>query len=587
MLDDFFSWLIGLFKWTYRYFRPNTLTEQKNVNVRKQCAKNPDSSSALAHTLHKPQGDKRNASQQKISNTLKAIQPKQGARSNLDAKTWPSLQDVLHDNLPHIRDATGMMETLTHDLNSLNITKRNKQDILELMLTATTAEQREVRAYLVKQIKREKPGITSTIGHKAVFACIRKDNPDALQYLLETWPETAIISGPNGQTPLMQAAEQGQTKTFNLLLEHHDHAQYFDAQNTDGNTALILAMQKNHTECIEALLAKGADPWFKNRVGQSAYTLALKDSKMAMILLQHPIFLEQKHIKELQNNIKNDGAKLIGYALDENDINVANRLICAGAPIPDVANSPSIHKETKAWLKKRSALEEEYKALKQSIHQQETAIHKTQSAITQQVAILDNVNLQMSINTSLQTQLKKSQANISNLESRLKRSSQKRKRLEKELPILKSQMSDLKKNLEEWRRDTTSMAKHLVSDDTQQHFPAAEYDFDLMNREISDVRQDIELIAQKITTVEKKQKKIRKQLQQEQAKIKAITNQHSPALHTTQTEQKQRLEKLRKDVKKLRTTLTTDKERLSSLEAARTKVPQTEAPSSEANSIRP
>ena len=61
----------------------------------------------------------------------------------------------------------------------------------------------------------------------------------------------------NGKSVLMDAAEQGQLASLELLLKH-THA--INAQNRHGDTALQFAVRENHRAAVSALLSAGASP---------------------------------------------------------------------------------------------------------------------------------------------------------------------------------------------------------------------------------------------------------------------------------------------------------------------------------------
>lgn len=66
-------------------------------------------------------------------------------------------------------------------------------------------------------------------------------------------------------TPLMAAAEAGDINTIKKLLALPNSNLDLDAVNSDDETALSLAVQRNHLECAEFLLMKGANPDIKNK----------------------------------------------------------------------------------------------------------------------------------------------------------------------------------------------------------------------------------------------------------------------------------------------------------------------------------
>ena len=58
-----------------------------------------------------------------------------------------------------------------------------------------------------------------------------------------------------GQTPLMLASSRGHTEVVSVLLAHGADV---SSKDTNGSTALIKASGENHTEVVKLLLAHGA-----------------------------------------------------------------------------------------------------------------------------------------------------------------------------------------------------------------------------------------------------------------------------------------------------------------------------------------
>jgi len=87
-----------------------------------------------------------------------------------------------------------------------------------------------------------------------------------------------------GMTPLMIAAQEGETKIVKVLLAIGSD---INAKDNDGVTALMIAADEGHTEIVKALLAGGADVNRKANDGRTALTLATsKDSKEIVQLLK-------------------------------------------------------------------------------------------------------------------------------------------------------------------------------------------------------------------------------------------------------------------------------------------------------------
>jgi ankyrin repeat protein len=136
------------------------------------------------------------------------------------------------------------------------------------------------------------------------WAAIRGDNAMA-QLLLRRGADPNAASG-NGMTPIATAARRGQVGVLRLLLAHGGHADVRDvalgtplqaaagaqskywhnsnlvmvlllqqkvdvnAQDEDGQTALMLAVETGSVEAVRLLLNAGADPWSRSKDGRRA-----------------------------------------------------------------------------------------------------------------------------------------------------------------------------------------------------------------------------------------------------------------------------------------------------------------------------
>lgn len=119
---------------------------------------------------------------------------------------------------------------------NIDVQARNAHDESALMLAALKGRLDAVRALLARQADVNKPG----------------------------WaPLHYAAAGTTAQQPAIIA----------LLLEQHA---YIDAASPNGSTPLMLAAQYGSAEAVQLLLAEGADPELKNRLGLGAIDFALR-----------------------------------------------------------------------------------------------------------------------------------------------------------------------------------------------------------------------------------------------------------------------------------------------------------------------
>ncbi|KAI8561127.1 hypothetical protein RHMOL_Rhmol04G0313100 [Rhododendron molle] len=81
-----------------------------------------------------------------------------------------------------------------------------------------------------------------------------------------------LIKEPDayGRTPLHYAADNGDVKAVQKLLDKDKSVAYVTANNDEGNTALHMATAKGHTEVMKELLSKCPDCWeMVNRKGRN------------------------------------------------------------------------------------------------------------------------------------------------------------------------------------------------------------------------------------------------------------------------------------------------------------------------------
>ena len=80
--------------------------------------------------------------------------------------------------------------------------------------------------------------------------------------------------------PLHVAAAWGQGNVLQMLLATGSNT---DQVDTNGNTALLYAVQEGHVEIVKMLLLAGADPTVENKFGASAISLAAGHGHRAIL----------------------------------------------------------------------------------------------------------------------------------------------------------------------------------------------------------------------------------------------------------------------------------------------------------------
>lgn len=80
--------------------------------------------------------------------------------------------------------------------------------------------------------------------------------------LLAAHPDWVDLQDEEGETPLMEAAEEGRLEVVQLLLSK---GAAINHQDEDGETALMEAAEENKVECVTLLLNKGAGLGYLDR----------------------------------------------------------------------------------------------------------------------------------------------------------------------------------------------------------------------------------------------------------------------------------------------------------------------------------
>ena len=127
----------------------------------------------------------------------------------------------------------------------------------------------------------------------------------------------------DGKTALIRAAQEGDKKTVELLL---DRGTDIEAKTNDGLTALICAASEGHTETVELLLDKGADIEAKSNDSRTALILAASEGypETVGLLLDKGADIEAD---------EEDGWRALHFAASEGHTETVGLLLDKGADI--------------------------------------------------------------------------------------------------------------------------------------------------------------------------------------------------------------------------------------------------------------
>jgi ankyrin repeat protein len=138
------------------------------------------------------------------------------------------------------------------------------------------------------------PDVRGFAGKTALFWAVERGYRDVADLLLEHKADPDINNSA-GQTPLMEAAKTGKADLVRDLVAHHADLNAkegddglpgtLDVSAGTGMTPLILAVVGNHLAVANILLQAGADVSIRNRGGQDALDVAIKNGNQDMISL--------------------------------------------------------------------------------------------------------------------------------------------------------------------------------------------------------------------------------------------------------------------------------------------------------------
>jgi len=183
-------------------------------------------------------------------------------------------------------------------------------------------------------------------GHTALMAAISQKHARVVRELLALGADPNL-GAKSGFTPLMYAAQQGDTNISKILLDAKGNPN--QAQPQFGMTPLIIASAMVHMDAVDLLLANGADPNVANWRGYSPLLLVVRDSdhgidfkgrenivRVVNALLKagaNPNFRLKQEGKPSQTITEVDlnGASALGLAAEVNNTEAIRALLDAGA----------------------------------------------------------------------------------------------------------------------------------------------------------------------------------------------------------------------------------------------------------------
>ena len=185
-----------------------------------------------------------------------------GANLNLQNKKpqgWAEGSDEQYGTALHLavarKDAAMVALLLTNhaDVKQRSITGDTPLDIAALM------DATEIAVQLIAagaEVNAAGP-VNSTSGATPLLRATGNGHSDAVKLLLEQRANPNTAYNPSGITPLMLAAADGNTNIAGMLLAHGAR---MDLEDNSRETALFKAVNRDKTDAVQLLLARGANP---------------------------------------------------------------------------------------------------------------------------------------------------------------------------------------------------------------------------------------------------------------------------------------------------------------------------------------
>lgn len=117
-------------------------------------------------------------------------------------------------------------------------------------------------------------------GHTPLMQVVSKGYIDVARLLLEAGANTDLKDRKHGYTALMKVCFKGDQKMAGLLLQNGADP---DIQDKNGNSALMIAVQRKFPQMVEELLDYGADRNTRNKAGRCALDFAVTEQIKEML----------------------------------------------------------------------------------------------------------------------------------------------------------------------------------------------------------------------------------------------------------------------------------------------------------------
>ncbi|CAI8027105.1 Ankyrin homolog, partial [Geodia barretti] len=132
------------------------------------------------------------------------------------------------------------------------------------------------------------PDIHTPKGWTALMEAVDKGHGDIALRIIEAGATPHIQHKVNKTNALLLATEHDKLdRVVHALLDRMDSSSHLDLQNSEGDTALLIAFKKNKVQLVKRLLSMGANPNISNKNGETPVIIAQGEDKREILdLLQ-------------------------------------------------------------------------------------------------------------------------------------------------------------------------------------------------------------------------------------------------------------------------------------------------------------
>lgn len=190
------------------------------------------------------------------------------------------------------------------------------------------------------------PDLTDAMNQSPLLWAASKNHPEIIKILLDAKANTEIKEKKFGQTALMVATIKNHTECAGLLLKGGASPNVY---SNNGVTPLLDAVATQHFTIVKELLENGSDPNLTNKIGVSPllYAVGKKNLRLVKILIKNGAHIDVQ---------EDAGITPLTLASTNGNIAIVKELISSGADINKIENKFGTTPLLQAGIKKHYAI---------------------------------------------------------------------------------------------------------------------------------------------------------------------------------------------------------------------------------------